>query len=64
MSVFMAASFVGWLMEKYGDNTVVDFVLEQKDFTEAFEDSFDNVFEAWKNWLRETYEYVPQPAGN
>lgn len=59
MSVFMAASFVGWLMEKYGDNTVVDFVMEQKDFTEAFEDSFDNVFEAWKNWLRGTYEYVP-----
>ena len=64
MSMCMAVSFVAWLMDEYGVETVLDFVCELKDFSESFGDSFDNVFENWKTWCRDTYKYVENTPSN
>ena len=55
MSVFMAASFVAWLSDRYGFDTVSEFCFDQKTFEEAFGTDFTAAFDAWKAWVVETY---------
>ena len=55
MSVFMAASFVAWLSDRYGFETVSEFCFGQKTFDEAFNTDFAAAFDAWKAWIVETY---------
>ena len=61
MSTFMAVSFVAWLCEKYGYETVEAFVLEEKNFTESFGTEFTEVFEQWQAWIVDTYPFVENP---
>ena len=55
MSVCMAASFVAWLADQYGFETVSRFCFGQKTFDEAFGTAFDAAFETWEGWIVDTY---------
>ncbi len=55
MSVFMAASFLGWLDDAHGFEAVSDFAFRRKTFEEAFGADFDTAFRAWKAYIAETY---------
>ena len=58
MSVFMAASFLGWLDDAHGFEAISDFAFRQKTFEEAFGTDFDTAFGAWKAHIVETYPMV------
>ncbi len=55
MSVFMAASFLGWLDDAHGFEAVSGFAFGKKTFEEAFGTDFAAAFSAWKAYIVETY---------
>lgn len=64
MSYAMAMSFIAWLSERYGLETVTAFVCENKNFTEAFGSDYESTFEEWKNRIREKYPFVENTPEN
>lgn len=50
-SSFTAASFIGWLAEKYGFNNVTMFCFGEKTFEEAFSSDFETEYNAWKEYI-------------
>ena len=55
LSVFMAASFLGWLDDAHGFEAVSGFAFGKKTFEEAFGTDFAAAFSAWKAYIVETY---------
>ncbi len=55
LSAFMAASFLGWLNERYGFEAISLFCFGQKTFDEAFGTDYASAFRAWKTWILESY---------
>lgn len=55
LSAFMAASFLAWLDEAHGFEQVSLFCFGKKSFEEAFGTDFQSAFDAWKDWIEQTY---------
>lgn len=55
MSVYMAGSFIAWLTDTHGFETVSEFCFAKKTFTEAFGADFSSTFSAWRAWIIENY---------
>ena len=54
MSVCMATSFIAWLSDSYGFETVTAFCFGQKNFKEAFGTDFSTAYESWSQSVIET----------
>ena len=55
LSPMMAASFIAWLSDRYGFETVSAFCFGKTTFEEAFGSDYRSAFDAWKAWIIETY---------
>ena len=53
MSVFMAASFIGYLSDNYGFDRVSSFCFGRVGFEEAFGTDFDSAYGEWSAWIVE-----------
>ena len=51
MSVCMAASFIGWLSDNYGFDSVSAFCFGQKTFREAFGTEYTMAYERWSDYI-------------
>lgn len=51
LSAFMAASFVGWLDDKYGFEKTTKFSFGQIDFEDAFDTNLLDALDEWKNYV-------------
>lgn len=58
LTAFTAASFLAWLDEAFGFEQLSLFCFGHKTFEEAFGMDFQSAYEAWSNWIIQTY-----PAG-
>ena len=55
LTAFTAASFLAWLDEAHGFEAVSLFCFGQKSFEEAFGTDFQSAYDAWSDWIIETY---------
>ena len=55
LTAFTAASFLGWLDEAHGFEAISLFCFGQKTFEEAFGTDFQRAYEAWSDWILQTY---------
>lgn len=55
LTAFTAASFLAWLDEAHGFEAVSLFCFGQKTFEEAFGTDFQSAFDAWQDWIVQTY---------
>lgn len=55
LTAFMAASFLAWLDDAYGFETISQFCFGQKTFEEAFGMDFHVAYNQWRMWIIETY---------
>ena len=55
MSVLMAASFIGYLSDQYGFDTVSRFCFEDADFKDAFGTDWQTAYDSWMGWILENY---------
>ena len=57
LSLFAAASFIGWLDNNYGFANVSEFCYGKKSFEEAFGMTYDEAYGSWKQYILEKYPY-------
>ena len=55
LTAFAAASFLAWLDEAYGFESLSLFCFGQKTFEEAFGMSFNAAYKSWRIWIMENY---------
>ena len=55
LTAFTAASFLAWLDEAHGFEEVSLFCFGKKSFEEAFGTDFQSAYDAWQEWIVETY---------
>lgn len=55
LSLVMAASFIGWLDDKYGFDALSRFCFGQASFDEAFGTDYQSALDAWTAHIIETY---------
>lgn len=55
MSVMMATSFIAYLSEQYGFDTVSAFCFGDSTFEEAFGTDWQSAYDSWNAWILETY---------
>ena len=55
MSVLMAASFIGYLSDQYGFDTVSGFCFGDAEFEEAFGTDWQTAYGNWAAWIVEKY---------
>lgn len=55
MSVCMATSFVGWLVDQYGFDRVSDFCFGAGSFDQCFDADLDSAYLQWKEWILTAY---------
>lgn len=58
LTAFMAASFLAWLEDGSDFETVSRFCFGQTSFSEAFGMEASEAYEAWKQWIVESYPNV------
>ena len=55
MSVCMATSFIGWLVDNYGFDRVSAFCFGQQTFPQALGVAYADAYGAWSDWILTTY---------